>query len=184
MTTRPFVCAIFLLSLASCTTTNGPGNGTDSGAASGASTSGGTTGGTTGGTAGSGAAAFVGTWAPTSGTTTINCPGQAPSTSTEMATLDFSSLGGGSSLQVSSPDCTFSAVATGNVASESPANQTCVVPNPNNGTDVILTYSTYTFTLSAGGTTATLSGQGTLKDTVNGTTVNCTFSESAQYRKN
>ena len=185
-----FIPVCFGVTLAlGCTTKNGPGNGTDAGTTSnGGGTSGGS-GGATGGGSSSGTGTsspvqpFVGTWSVSTGTTTVNCPGQSPSTTADTADLTFSSPGGGSSLQVSSADCSFTAQAEGNVASESPSNQTCLVPYQ--GGSVLLTYSSYTFTLSAGETDATLSGDGTLKEMVSGgATYDCTFTESAQYVKN
>jgi hypothetical protein len=184
MTHHRILIPIVALSLVvGCTTKNGPGTGTnsaDAGAATG-SNGGGTSGGTSGGDT-SATQAFIGSWSPTTGNQTVNCPGSMPSSQAVTDTLTFTSPGGGTTLEVASQDCVFTALASGNTASESPANQTCVVTYQN--TDVVLTYSSYTFTLSIDPAEATLSGQGTLKGTVNGTAYNCTFTESAQYLKN
>jgi hypothetical protein len=125
--------------------------------------------------------AFIGTWTAKSGTATLNCAG-TPSTSqvtgdtvwqrgTTSDLIQPASSGGG---------CALLANVSGNTATGLP-NQTCSMSS---GSDTInLTLSTYTFVLGSDHTTATEMGSGTGVVSGGGTSLSCTYSETATYSK-
>ena len=167
----PLASLLFLLASGGCTTTNGPGPGGKDGGSS-----------STSNTSGDGTEGFVGTWTIVSGSSKVSCPNASPTVTSETGTLIVTASNGGS-LTAVSPSCTFTAEANGDVASEAPSSQTCVLTDSKTGGDIFLTYTAYTFTLSSSDTAATLSAQGTVEEFVGSNTIDCTFVEGVEYVK-
>jgi hypothetical protein len=121
---------------------------------------------------------FVGTWHPTSGTTTYNCSGNiATDTVTDNLTW---ATGVGADLVQTSGSCVFKANVVSSTASGLPS-QTCTLTS---GTTVaVVTFAAYTFSLSADGLTAmeSASGNATLSDS--GISLTCTYNQTASYTK-
>jgi hypothetical protein len=126
----------------------------------------------------SGNSRFVGTWHPTSGTTTLTCAG-TPSTSSVTDNLTWGA-GVGADLVQTSGSCMLKANVTSSTASALPS-QTCTEAV---GTaTVVLAVAAYTFSLSADGLTATESVSGSATVSQGGLTETCTFSGLASYQK-
>ncbi|HEY5283912.1 MAG TPA: hypothetical protein VIM14_14065 [Polyangia bacterium] len=124
------------------------------------------------------ASSFVGTWHPTSGTTTLTCAG-TPSTSSVTDNLTWGA-GVGADLVQTSGSCMLKANVTSSTASALPS-QTCTEAA---GTaTVVLAVAAYTFSLSADGLTATESVSGSATVSQGGLTETCTFSGLASYQK-
>lgn len=129
---------------------------------------------------------FVGVWGLSGGTFTFTCAGQA---TTSQATGNVTwAVGATSDLVQTIPDtqCVFHANVAGMTASGVPG-QTCIV-NTNTGGDSItdqLSFTAYTFSLSADGLTATenYSGNDAKTDNTSGASENCTFTQQASYSK-
>jgi hypothetical protein len=151
--------------------------------------SGGAAGGTGGGTGsrdagGSGDTAggnarFIGTWRPTSGNVTFVCAGiNMPQTVTANLTA---ALGTTSDLVLqTNGSCSVRANVAGNLATAL-AGQTCNLAM--GAITAMLTFSKYTFTLSADGLTATETASGNAMVSQGGPTISCTYSETASYQK-
>jgi hypothetical protein len=129
---------------------------------------------------------FVGVWAPSSGTFTVTCAGQS-STSQVTDTVTWAS-GTTSDLVQTVPgtSCVFHADVTALTATGVPG-QTCSVESTNGGDSITdrLAFTAYTFSLSADGLTGNESYSGTDMETDNttGQSINCTFTQTAQYSK-
>jgi hypothetical protein len=147
----------------------------------GGTTGGGTGGSTGGGTGGStgGLSRFVGTWHPTSGTTTLICAGQP---TVDQVTSNLTWAAGVSPNTVVQTDgtCVLNANVTGSTAAALPS-QSCT--QMMSGLSLTLTFSAYTFSLSADGMTATENASGNATVFEGGVTVICSYSESAGYQK-
>ena len=123
--------------------------------------------------------AFIGTWAVTSGTVTLDCGGQI---TTAQVTDPTTWMKGTTSDLVQPPDssgCALQATVSGRTATAEP-NQTCSQQAA--GNSVVITLAMYTFVVGSDQTTASEQGMGTavVKDT---TTRDCTYSEKATYKK-
>jgi hypothetical protein len=140
-----------------------------------------------GGSEGKDLARFTGIWTPTAGTQTESCGG-APSTSTITGNVTWS-LGSTSDLiqpLFATSSCIVHADVDGDTASVV-GTTTCMLP----GTDEYgytvnntVSLTAYTFALSADGKTATENFSGSILQTDNGSTTNCTFTETAgSYQK-
>ncbi len=131
------------------------------------------------GTSGAGGLSrFVGTWKPTSGTSTTICP--AKTTTESITSNTVWGAGVSSDLVETDGACNIQVDVTGSTAS-SVSGQSCTQTA---GTaSVTLTISAYTFALGADGQTATESGSGTATVTSAGVTATCSYSESASYQK-
>ncbi len=121
---------------------------------------------------------FVAVWAPsTPRTTQVTCAGfNVPATLTQ--TLEWK-LSDSSDLVGGMAGCSLKANIANNVASVLPG-QVCALTDP---IPLTLTFTSYTFTLGADGTTATDASQGTAKVTYLGQQLDCTYSETGQYSK-
>lgn len=122
---------------------------------------------------------FIGTWQPTSGSETLNCTGQPQTDSITDNTIW--QMGTTSDL-VQPPDssgCPLLANVSGNTATALPS-QSCT--ESMSGLTLVLTVKSYTFTVAAGGTTATESASGTAV-TTGVAALSCTVTESATYKK-
>ena len=155
------VTSLSFMTLAACSTTNGPAPGGSSGGVS----SGGS------GAGGGSTASFTGTWISNAVAFRQTCQGKTQ-TSTSSDTLTISASG--SQLQATTSDgCSFSAIVNGQVASESPADQECVPSS----SSVTLVYASFAFVVD--GASASLSATGSF--TQSG--ISCTFSNSGTYTK-
>ncbi len=126
--------------------------------------------------------AFIGTWTATSGTVSLTCSGRV--STTQVTGNDVWQMGTTTDLvqpaDSSSSGCIVLANVSGNTATALP-NQACTLNM--GGTVVDLTIAKYTFVVGASGTTAAETATGTGAVTTNGTTTNCTYSETAGYTK-
>jgi hypothetical protein len=125
---------------------------------------------------------FVGTWRPTSGTTTRICPGYQPFTDPVGANLVWSS-GVSSDLISTDPTsaCAIMADVNGATASAAPG-QACTAPD-GQGSFTTLTFDGYTFVISADGRTATENMSGHVTYVIEGASLVCSFNQSASYQK-
>ena len=142
-----------------------------------------------GGSEGKNLERFAGVWAPTSGTQTTSCGGQ-PTTSPTTDSVTWS-LGSSSDLiqpVLSQTSCFLHADVDGDTASLV-GTATCMIPSTDYygyAVNNTVTLSAYTFALSADGKTATENFSGSILQTDNGTgtSVSCSFSETAgSYQK-
>jgi hypothetical protein len=129
---------------------------------------------------------FLGVWSPTGGMYTVTCAG-TPQTS-QVTDTETWVAGTTSDLVQTIPgtSCVFHADVTALTAVGVP-NQTCQVDSVVQGVSVTdrLSFTAYTFSLSADGLTATESYSGTDNATNNSTgqSLNCTFTQQAMYAK-
>ena len=129
---------------------------------------------------------FVGVWAPSSGTFTVTCNGQA--NTSQVTDTETWAAGTTSDLVQTIPgtSCVFHADVTASTATGVPG-QTCQVDQIIGGDSVTdrLSFTAYTFSLSADGLTATesYSGNDAETDNTTGQSINCTFTQQATYSK-
>lgn len=126
--------------------------------------------------------AFIGTWAPTYGTTTLTCATQEM---TQPVSGSDTWRAGSDSDLIQPPDpssggCSLRANVSGAIATALP-NQTCTQSMA--GTRIDLTISSYRFTVSADGQTAIEVGRGSGVVTTSGTSNTCTYREMATYSR-
>lgn len=129
---------------------------------------------------GSNAGKFIGIWHPTSGTITTTCPGFPVDTQQATENLTWSKGATSDLVSTDSTNCILNANITGSTATG--MGVPCTVGDGLGGT-AMLTVTSYTFSLSADGNTATENGSGTFVDNNNGSTITCTINISASYQK-
>jgi len=133
-----------------------------------------------GGGDGSNSGKFIGIWHPTSGTTTVTCPGFPVDTSQVTDNLTWAKGATSDLVSTDSTNCILNANISGSTATGS--GVPCTFSDGAGGTGT-LTVTSYTFSLSADGQTAQESGSGTFVDNNGGVTITCTVSLTAAYQK-
>jgi hypothetical protein len=140
-----------------------------------------------GGASGGRISTFVGTWSVTSGTYDLTCPDSTPQPSQITDPVTWAA-GTNSALVQTLPgtSCDLHAYISGTVAMALPA-QTCSVARTIAGdpTTEMLTFTTYTFSVSDDGLTAQerFSGIDVVTDGTTGAASTCIFAQAAKYAK-
>jgi hypothetical protein len=134
------------------------------------------------GSSGDGASAskFIGIWHPTSGTTTVTCPGLPVQTQQVTDNLTWVKGATNDLVSTDTSNCVLNANISGSTAVG--MGVPCTFDDGAGGT-AMLTITSYTFALSADGQTAQENGSGTLVDNNSGATFTCTANLTASYQK-
>jgi hypothetical protein len=124
---------------------------------------------------------FLGTWRPTSGTFTEICPGYDAATGPVTSNVIWQ-RGVSSDLLTTDAATGCAVTADVNGSTATGVSPTCTVPL-DGGAVATVSWTGYTFVISADGHTATENGSGTSTYVIGGATLPCTFTATGSYQK-